>query len=106
VMHLQRKQQTRSKPPLVTIYGALVSPHYIKTPKGRYFRLIERRDDDQGVYMYWMLTHIKNGKYEVLKRLDPRYCESIEQLHALSHNKACNLLDKIDEQGSKAVQDS
>ena len=84
----------------------LSSPHYIKTPNNRYFRLTERRDDDLGVYMYWMLTHVKNGKYEVLKRLDPRYCESIEQLHALSHNKVCNLLDKIDEQGSKAVQAS
>lgn len=87
----------RSKPPLITIRGRLVSPHNIKTPKGRYFRLNERRDDDQGVYMYWMLKHVGNGKYEVLKRLDPRYCESIEKLHALSHDRVCNLLDTIEQ---------
>ena len=87
----------RSKPPLITIRGRLVSPHNIKTPKGRYFRLEERRDDDQGVYMYWMLRLTKSGKYEVLKRLDPRYCENIEKLHALSHDRVCNLLDKIEQ---------
>lgn len=87
----------RSKPPFITIYGALSSPHYIKTPKGRYFRLEERRDDDQGVYMYWMIRLTRSGRYEVLKRLDPRYCESIEKLHALSHDRVCNLLDTIEQ---------
>ena len=56
--------------------GALISPHYIKTSNNRYLRLNERRDDDLGVYMYWTLKLTASGKYEVLKRLDPRYCES------------------------------
>lgn len=56
--------------------GALISPHYIKTSHNRYLRLNERRDDDLGVYMYWTLKLTTSGKYEVLKRLDPRYCES------------------------------
>ena len=88
----------RSKPLLITIYGRLVSPHNIKTPKGRYFRLTERRDDDQGVYMYWMLRLTKNGKYEVLRRLDPRYCEVLDELHTLSHDEVRNLTSKIAEQ--------
>jgi hypothetical protein len=54
--------------------GRLTSPHYIKTPNRRYYRLNERRDDDLGVDMYWLLKVTSNGKYEVLKRLDPRYC--------------------------------
>lgn len=87
----------RSKPPFITIYGVLSSPHYIRTPKGRYFRLNERRDDDQGVYMYWMLKHAGNGKYEVLKRLDPRYCEQALELHNLSRDKLRNLSVKIEQ---------
>lgn len=87
----------RSKPPFITIYGVLSSPHYIKTPKGRRFRLEERRDDDQGVYMYWMLRLTKPGKYEVLKRLDPRYCEQALELHNLSRDKLRNLLDKVEQ---------
>lgn len=81
----------RSKPLLITIYGRLVSPHNIKTPKGRYFRLTERRDDDLGVYMYWMIRHVGNGKYEVLKRLDPRYCEPALELHKQSQDLLRNL---------------
>ena len=87
----------RSKPPFITIYGVLSSPHYIRTPKGRYFRLEERRDDDQGVYMYWMLRLTKSGKYEVLKRLDPRYCEQALQLHNLTRNKLRHLSVQIEQ---------
>lgn len=47
--------------------------------------------------MYWMLKYAGHGMYEVLKRLDLRYCESIEKLHALSHDKVCNLLNKIEQ---------
>ena len=64
----------RHKFAVFTIMGKLISPHYIKTPNNRYFRLTERRDDDLGVDMYWMLKVSIHGKYEVLKRLDPRYC--------------------------------
>jgi hypothetical protein len=56
--------------------GTLISPHYIKTLNNRYLRLCEHRDDDLGVLMYWMVRLTPSGKYEVLKRLDPRYCES------------------------------
>lgn len=91
------QQLMRSKPPLITIRGRLVSPHNIKTPNGRYFRLNERRDDDQGVYMYWMLKHAGNGRYEVLKRLDPRYCEQALELHNLSRDKLRNLSVKIEQ---------
>ena len=73
---LQKHPWRKRKLPLLTIYGKLVSPHNIKTPNHRYYRLTERRDDDLGVYMYWLLQRTVNGKYEVLKRLDPRYCGS------------------------------
>lgn len=59
-----------------TVYGKLVTPHYIKTSNNRMLRLTERRDDDLGVYMYWLLQLTKSGKYDVLRRIDPRYCES------------------------------
>lgn len=78
VGHLNQKLQLRPKH-LFTIYGKLVSPHNIKTSNHRYYRLNEHRDDDLGVYMYWMLLRLPNGKYEVLKRVDPRYCESEER---------------------------
>jgi hypothetical protein len=61
-----------------TVYGKLVTPHYIKTFDNRMLRLTERRDDDLNVYMYWLLELTKSGKYDVLKRIDPRYCESEE----------------------------
>lgn len=61
-----------------TVYGKLVTPHYIKTSDNRMLRLTERRDDDLGVYMYWLLQLTKSGKYGVLRRIDPRYCESKE----------------------------
>lgn len=70
---LMRKKR---KLPFLTIYGKLVSPHNIKTPNNRYYRLSERRDDDLGVYMYWLVRRAVNGKYDVIRRLDPRYCES------------------------------
>lgn len=77
---LSQKLQLRQKPKrLLTIYGKLVTPHNIKTSNHRYYRLNEHRDDDLGVYMYWMLLRLPNGKYEVLKRLDPRYCEAEER---------------------------
>jgi hypothetical protein len=95
---LQLRQLRQSKPQLLTIFGRLVSPHYIKTPNNRYFRLIERRDDDLGVYMYWMLRLTKNGKYEVLRRLDPRYCEVLDELHISAHNNVRNLASKIAKQ--------
>lgn len=94
----QLRQLRQSKPQLLTIFGRLISPHYIKTPNNRYFRLIERRDDDLGVYMYWMLRLTKNGKYEVLRRLDPRYCAVLDELHTLSHDEVRNLASKIAEQ--------
>ena len=72
----QKPRQRRRKLPQITVMGALISPHYIKTSNNRYLRLNERRDDDLGVYMYWTLKLTASGKYEVLKRLDPRYCES------------------------------
>lgn len=59
-----------------TVYGKLVTPHYIKTSDNRMLRLTERRDDDLDVYMYWLLQLTKSGKYDVLRRIDPRYCES------------------------------
>ena len=95
-MHLLRKQQRR-KPPLFTIYGKLIGTYYIKTPNNRLFRLSERRDDELGVYMYWMIRLTKNGKYEVLRRLDPRYCEVLDELHTLSRDNVRNLVSKIDE---------
>ena len=98
LMLQQLRQLRQSKPQLLTIFGKLISPHYIKTPNNRYFRLIERRDDDLGVYMYWMLRLTKNGKYEVLRRLDPRYCEVLDELHTLSHDNVRNLASKIAEQ--------
>lgn len=61
-----------------TVYGKLVTPHYIKTSDNRMLRLTERRDDDLGIYMYWLLQLTKSGKYDVLRRIDPRYCESEE----------------------------
>ena len=97
LLMLQLRQLRRSKPQLITIFGRLISPHFIKTPNNRYFRLIERRDDDLGVYMFWMLRLTKYGKYEVIKRLDPRYCETIDQLHTLEHNRICNLVDQLAE---------
>lgn len=69
-------QQTTLKRKPFTIMGALCSPHFIKTPNNRRYRLNERRDDDIGVYMYWMLRLASNGRYDVLKRIDPRYCEA------------------------------
>lgn len=76
----QRMQQTRRrKRKQFTVMGTLISPHYIKTSNNRYLRLSERRDDDLGVVMYWMVQLTSSGKYEVLKRLDPRYCESKEK---------------------------
>ena len=75
--HLQRQQRRRK--PIITVMGTLISPHYIKTPNNRYLRLSERRDDDLGVLMYWMVRLTSSGKYEVLKRLDPRYCEAEEK---------------------------
>lgn len=80
-----------------TVYGKLVNPYRIKTPNNCRFPLSERREDDLGVYMYWMIRLTRSGRYEVLKRLDPRYCESIEKLHALSHDRVCNLLDKVEQ---------
>ena len=74
---LQQKRQR--KLPFFTIKGKLLTPHYIKTSNNRYYRLNERRDDDLGVEMYWMLKLLKNGKYDVLRRLDPRYCEHSEE---------------------------
>ena len=59
--------------------GKLISPHYIKTPNNRYFRLTERRDDDLGVDMYWLLKVTISGKYDVIKRLDPRFCATEEK---------------------------
>lgn len=80
VGHLNQKLQKLLRPKrLLTIYGKLVTPHNIKTSNHRYYRLNEHRDDDLGVYMYWMLLRLPNGKYEVLKRLDPRYCEAEER---------------------------
>lgn len=73
------RQKLRKPKHLFTIYGRLVTPHNIKTSNHRYYRLNEHRDDDLGVYMYWMLRRLPNGKYEVLKRLDPRYCEAEER---------------------------
>jgi hypothetical protein len=61
-----------------TVYGKLVTPHYIQTSDNRMLRLTERRDDDLNVYMYWLLQLTKSGKYDVLRRIDPRYCESEE----------------------------
>lgn len=61
-----------------TVYGKLVTPHYIKTSDNRMLRLTEQRDDDLNVYMYWLLQLTKSGKYDVLRRIDPRYCESEE----------------------------
>ena len=61
-----------------TVYGKLVTPHYIKTSDNRMLRLTERRNDDLNVYMYWLLQLTKSGKYDVLRRIDPRYCESEE----------------------------
>jgi hypothetical protein len=61
-----------------TVYGKLVTPHYIQTSDNRMLRLTERRDDDLNVYMYWLLELTKSGKYDVLRRIDPRYCESEE----------------------------
>ena len=78
---LSQKLQLRRKPKrLFTVYGKLVSPHNIKTSNHRYYRLNEHRDDDLGVYMYWMLLRLPNGKHDVIKRLDPRYCEAEEKL--------------------------
>ena len=74
-----QQKQRRRKFPQFTVMGTLISPHYIKTPNNRYLRLSERRDDDLGVLMYWMVQLTSSGKYEVLKRLDPRYCESKEK---------------------------
>ena len=59
-----------------TVYGKLVTPHNIQTSDNRILRLTERRDDDLNVYMYWLLQLTKSGKYDVLRRIDPRYCES------------------------------
>lgn len=61
-----------------TIYGKLVTPHNIQTSDNRILRLTERRNDDLNVYMYWLLQLTKSGKYDVLRRIDPRYCESEE----------------------------
>jgi hypothetical protein len=61
-----------------TVYGKLVTPYNIKTSDNRMLRLTERRDDDLNVYMYWLLQLTKSGKYDVLRRIDPRYCESEE----------------------------
>lgn len=61
-----------------TVYGKLVTPHYIKTSDNRMLRLTERRNDDLNVDMYWLLQLTKSGKYDVLRRIDPRYCESKE----------------------------
>ena len=61
-----------------TIYGKLVTPYNIQTSDNRMLRLTERRDDDLNVYMYWLLQLTKSGKYDVLRRIDPRYCESEE----------------------------
>lgn len=69
------KKVKRNKLHLFTVFGKLVSPHYIKTSNRRYYRLSERRDDDLNVDMYWLLQLTKYGKYEVLRRIDPRYCE-------------------------------
>lgn len=77
---LSQKLQLRQKPKhLFTVYGKLVSPHNIKTSNHRYYRLNEHRDDDLGVYMYWMLLRLPNGKHDVIKRIDPRYCEAEER---------------------------
>lgn len=93
----QRLELKPSRLQSFTVYGELVNPYRIKTSNNRRFPLTERRDDELGVYMYWMLRLTRNGKYEVLKRIDPRYCENIEKLHALSHDRVCNLLDKIEQ---------
>lgn len=77
VGHLNQKLLLKPKH-LLTIYGKLVTPHNIKTSNHRYYRLNEHRDDDLGVYMYWMLLRLPNGKYDVIKRIDPRYCEAKE----------------------------
>ena len=61
-----------------TVYGKLVTPHNIQTSDNRILRLTERRDDDLNVYMYWLLQLTKSGKYDVLRRIDPRYCKSGE----------------------------
>ena len=61
-----------------TVYGKLVTPHNIQTSDNRMLRLTERRNDDLNVYMYWLLQLTKSGKYDVLRRIDPRYCESGE----------------------------
>ena len=75
---LQQQKRARRKPPLLTLKGRLITPHFIKTSNNQSFRLNERRDDDLDVEMYWMLKLLKNGRYEVIKRLDPRYCEHSE----------------------------
>lgn len=73
----QRLELKPSRLQSFTVYGKLVNPYRIKTSDNRRFPLTERRDDELGVYMYWMLRLTRNGKYEVLKRLDPRYCEAL-----------------------------
>lgn len=82
----------RRKPPLFTVYGKLIGTHYIKTPNNRLFRLSERRDDELGVYMFWTLRLTKHGKYDVIKRLDPRYCEHIDELYKQSCDKMHTLV--------------
>lgn len=95
--HLQLKQQTRSNPSIVTVYGRLKSTRFIEAPNGHRFLLSEHRNDDQGVYMYWMLKYAGCGMYEVLKRLDPRYCEQALELHNLSRDKLRNLSEQIEQ---------
>ena len=96
--HLQRSQQRRSNPSIITVYGKLISTRFIEAPNGHRFLLSEHRNDDQGVYMYWMLRYAGSGMYEVIKRLDPRYCEQALELHNLSRDKLRNLSEKIAEQ--------
>ena len=78
-LRMQQKRHRKRKFPQFTVMGTLISPHYIKTHNNRYLRLSERRDDDLGVVMYWMVQLTASGKYEVIKRLDPRYCETEEK---------------------------
>lgn len=47
--------------------------------------------------MYWMLKYAGCGMYEVLKRLDPRYCEQALELHNLSRDKLRNLSEQIEQ---------
>ena len=93
----QRLELKPSRLQSFTVYGELVNPYRIKTSNNRRFPLTERRDDELGVYMYWMLKHAGNGRYEVLKRLDPRYCEQALELHDLSRDKLRNLSKQIEQ---------